>query len=192
MYSTPSLQGKPINSLHMTEDGVPTFLPEATNYIKKFAKTVGVFRINGNKTFIEDMYHALNHKEVAIPPCCQVHDVSGFLKNWLMTIPEPILVPDVFNLYFIESDESTIRNVLKNLPPLNRKILAYIFSAINEVFINASVNQMSMANISTCFQTCLTQDSPRFLTHVPFPKIFHPCVKMLNETGTDFIIPEFA
>ncbi|EAX95633.1 RhoGAP domain containing protein [Trichomonas vaginalis G3] len=190
MYATPSLQGKPLQSLHLTEDGVPAFVPECTSFIKKFAKTVGVFRINGNKYYIEELYHVLNHKEVAIPPCCQVHDVSGFLKNWLMNIPEPILIPEVFNQYYVELREESIYDVIKNLPQINRKCLAYIFSAINEVFINAHVNQMSMANISTCFQTCLTQDSTRFHNHVPFPKIFQPCVKILNETGSDFDIPD--
>ena len=181
-----SLQGCPLQTLNLTDDGVPTFIPVITSFIKQFPSTVGVFRVNGNKSYIDDFYILFNHKQCAVPPCCMVHDVAGFLKNWLMTLPEPILIPSVFNEYFEEDVEPTVDQVLIHLPDINRKILAYLFSCINVIYQNANQNQMNMANISTCFQTCLTQDSTLFKTHVPFRFFFLRAVTLLNETETDF------
>ena len=181
-----TLRGCPLQSLYLTEDGVPTFIPVVCNYIKQFSNTEGVFRVNGNKSYIEDLYLVFNHALCAVPPCCNVHDISGFLKNWLMTLPEPILIPSIFNDYFKEDDEHSVDLVLKNLPDINRKVFAYLFSCINEVYQNAARNHMNMANISTCFQTCLTQDSTQFKTHVPFRFFFLRGAHLLNETSTDF------
>ena len=181
-----SLHGCPLASLYKTEDGVPTFIPSLCSYIKHFSSTVGIFRVNGNKSIIDDLYVLLNHKHCAVPPCCQVHDVAGFIKNWLMTLPEPILLPTAFNKYFQEDNEKSVDEVLKHLPDINRKVLAYIFDCIDSIYQNASKNQMNMANISTCFQTCLTQDSPDFKTHVPFRFFFIRATSCLNEEKNDF------
>ena len=181
-----SLQSQPIDSLYLTEDGVPTFIPVACEYICKLAKTQGVFRINGNKNSIQKLYQIFNHPQCAVPPCCLVHDIAGFIKNWLVTLTEPIIVPSVFNQYFNENDEKSADEVFIHLPDINRKCLAYILNAINEVYKNSNYNQMTMGNISTCFQMCLTKDSSEFRAHVPFKTFFLRAVQLLNDTKTDF------
>ena len=176
-----------IESLYLTNEGVPTFLPIVCNYIKKFKTTVGVFRVSGNHNMIDELILILNCPECAIPPCASVHDVAGFLKLWLINLPEPIITPQIFNEYFIQDDESSIIKILQNIKPINRKILALIFSTLLCILSNSNLNQMPISNLATCFQTSLTQDFLGLNYHFPFPFFLRTSLLYLNQEETEFI-----
>jgi len=181
-----SLIGCSLDSLHLDENLVPTFIPVVQEFISKFSSTVGVFRVSGNHKIISELHVLLNFKECSIPPCASVHDVAGFLKSWLKSLPEPLITPAVFNEFFIPDNEESVKEVISRLYITNRRVLAYVFRIIYDVYEKSSINQMTIPNISTCFQTSLTQESNGLEKHLPFKFFLLNSIQFLNPDGYDF------
>ncbi|KAH0795647.1 RhoGAP domain containing protein [Histomonas meleagridis] len=179
----------PIEQLLLNDDDLPVFIPVVCEYLMNFSHCVGIFRLCGNHTMVQDLGIIFNLPECAVPPCASVHDVSSFLKQWLRDLPVPLIPPNLLNDIYNPDDEGSIVTLLKNLPVTNRKCLASIFAVIQLVFDQAAVNQMGPANIATCFVGSFLQNSKGLTKHLPFMTFFNSAMMYLNDEGNDFILP---
>jgi hypothetical protein len=137
----------------------------------------GLFRIGGNKESIDRLrahwdrcFQAddLAALQTALPSPTvgspEVHDVSGLLKLFYRSLPEP-LVP--FKLYadFIKIGQQVLaastppervaadlRALVQKISPLeSQHALAHLCAFLSRVAANASVNKMVAANLSVCW-----------------------------------------
>lgn len=184
-----SLIGKPISHLFLDENNVPTFIPPCCNFIKLLYKSQGIFRVPGDQKMVDELTAILNYPETAIPPSASVHDVASFLKLWMISLPEPLIVPSVFNKYFgSDNDPASVLNVLWHLPEPNRKIFAYLVSMLKVVIDNSSFNQMTISNLALCFGNSLTQSTNGLARALPFTFFFNTSCSLLNESQSDFLV----
>lgn len=187
--SVPTLFKVPITDL-LKNNNLPVFIPIVTDFLMSFSGVVGIFRLCGNYTMVQDLGIIFNLPECAVPPCASVHDVASFIKQWLRDLPEPLIPPDLINNVFNPQDPLTAISLLRQLPEINRKCLASLFAVLSLVLAQKSKNQMGPANIATCFVGSLTQDSKGLTKHFAFTLFFDTCVPYLNEDGNDFIFPQ--
>jgi hypothetical protein len=130
----------------------------------------------------------LNFPRVSIPPSGGIHDIAAFLKLWVRSLPVPLLTPAVANSYFVPGNPESVLQILRNLPQLNRKCLALIFSAIRIVLSHSAVNQMSPANLTICFTMSLLQNNKDLKMTFKFSEFLAKSFDVLNATGDDFVI----
>eukprot|EP01094_Clydonella_sp_ATCC50884_P019643 TRINITY_DN3895_c0_g4_i1.p1 TRINITY_DN3895_c0_g4~~TRINITY_DN3895_c0_g4_i1.p1 ORF type:complete len:664 (-),score=127.24 TRINITY_DN3895_c0_g4_i1:9-1763(-) len=86
------------------------------------------------------------------------HNVSGLLKLFLDSLPEPLLTFDLREKFLAISDLGTdmmklteIRKLVKELPQRNFVVLREVMGLLQNVAENASVNRMSADNLGIIF-----------------------------------------
>jgi hypothetical protein len=183
-----SVFGQPLESLSLNKNGIPGFLPRACQICQEFATTVGIFRLCGDHSFVQELGVILNFPSASIPPSGGVHDVTGFLKLWLRSLPEPLLTPSIANQYFEPGNPESALEILRHLAPLNRQCLAVLFSTLNTVLQHSAVNQMSLANMAICFTTSLLQNNKDLSSSFKFSEFFSKAREIVNSQGDDFIL----
>ena len=179
----------PVEFLALNEEKVPLFLPIVCNFLKANSKTVGIFRVSGNKVKVMKLNEMLAQHVPIFPQDTAVADAASFLKLWLSTLPVPLIEPEVFNKYYISHNIGSIYSVVDHLPESKRKSLALIFSVLNKVLEDSSQNHMNMKNLSTCFVTALTQSNKKLKKSFPFQFFFDNLKAIMNEDQTDFVTP---
>jgi hypothetical protein len=184
----PTLLGVPIENLHLNSDGVPVFLPVICSYVVRERQAVGVFRLCGDHSFVQELGVCLNFPNVSVPPSGSIHDVASFLKLWLRSLPEPLLTPAVVNEYFVPEDPSSVDALLRNLNPINRKSLAMVLATMQIVVDMSHLNQMTFLNLIICFNTSLLQNNKNLTPNFKFTQFFTRCIELMNPDGTDFIL----
>ena len=177
----PSLYGMQLNDLVLDEKyNVPTFLPIVCDYIKRFAATEGVFRKCGRKTLVNMLGILFNWREVAVPPCANVLDIAGFLKEWLRALPDPLVDRAVLKERYNPDVEESVVDFLRGLPMLNRKCLAFVFSTLIEFRKFVNQNRMEDPSIGICLGSCFTRET------FPLIEILLRSERYLNSEGSDF------
>lgn len=184
------IYGKRIDQLHMTEDGVPVFVPVVARFIRDFAVNVGVFRRCGDHTLIQDMGVLFSHKKVSMPPFATVYDACSFLKQWMKLLPEPLITPSVFNAHFNPQNPDSVRIVLQNLAEPNRKTYAHICLVLRDILYHKDANQMDFKNISFCFFGTFTQNSKNLSQPFPCHFFYMNSMLLMNEEKLDFDLDE--
>jgi hypothetical protein len=183
-----TLLGIPIGDLHLNNDGVPTFLPVVCDFIVQERRSVGIFRLCGDHSFVQKLSVCLNSPSATIPSTASVHDIASFLKLWLRSLPQPLLTPTVVNKYFVPGDPTSVDSVLRNLNPINRKSLALVFSTMQIVMDMSQINQMTFLNMVVCVNRSLFQNNKNLTPDFKFTQFFARCIELMNADGTDFIL----
>ena len=183
-----SVYGIPLKSMDLVE-GVPAFLPVCCDFIKDNAKTVGIFRINGQHTVVDDLgVFFFDHHE-KIPDNVSVHDIASFLKRWVRELPEPILKPSVVNQYFKPNDTASVSLILNTLEIPNRRCLAHIFDMLQCVIENTESNKMTIEALNICFNISLFQLMNNGVPlKINFDNFLNIAVRFLNNDSTDFVL----
>jgi hypothetical protein len=115
------------------------------------------------------------------------HDVASFLKQWLRDLPEPIIPPAIINAHYNPQNPSCIASMLTAVPAQNRKILAQIIAVVGRVAQFEALNQMTPANITTCFASSFTQSAKGLSIPFDFFVFVQGAHQSLNQDGTDFV-----
>lgn len=168
------------------EDDTPIFLPLIADFIKKHAKTKGVFRIPGNEKTVMDLNEQLAQHTPRISSQATVYDVISFLKLWLKSLPTPLIPPDVFNKYMSPNDPTYPITVIKHLNPIARHCFAIIISIIHAVVQESQTNQMPFGSLSICFLTSLTQNNSGLKAWFPLKVFYDSLLPFVNEDLNDF------
>ncbi|KAH0786952.1 RhoGAP domain containing protein [Histomonas meleagridis] len=182
--------GMDIHLLPVNDNGCPIFLPIVIDEIIKNANVQGLFRICGSHRVVQEIGHAaLDPVKFVPPPDCHIHEYTSFLKQWLRSLPEPILTTEVVNTYYRKDDPKSVSETLMLLDPLNRRCIALIFKALKAILSKSSVNMMTFQNLDICFNLSFLQtDSPyQYKDDFDFEFFYSTLIKKLNKDGTDFI-----
>jgi hypothetical protein len=117
-----------------------------------------------------------------------VHDLTGFLKQWLRDLPDPLVSPDILNEMYEAGDNARVVDVLANIPPINRKCLAVISDLVMTIIGKESKNQMGVGNMTTCFAGSLCQNQKGLVKSVAILPFLEECHRRLNAFKMDFIL----
>lgn len=179
----------PLDRLNLNEEQVPTFIPVICEYLKTNCLSEGIFRIPGDHAKLALIDEYLACSTPTLPPKCTTQDIASFIKLWLRELPIPIIIPNIFNQYFISQDVKSVYSVIDHLSMPYRRTLAYIFSMLKSINDNSDVNHMNMNNLCTCFVTALTQNLKDIIKPFPFSLFYNTLIQSFNCTETDFITP---
>lgn len=180
-----------LDDLPLTPDKtVPSFIPVVRDFINKRSANEGIFRKCGNFNLIQELGVVFAAPSCAVPPSSTVFEVAGFLKQWLNSLPEPLITPSVVSAYLLPNttDPKSAVETLKHLNPLNRRTVAYIFSIMKAILNDSDKNKMHFGNVQSCFITSLTQNQKGRYTPYPFPLLYRVGTQLLNDAETDFIL----
>jgi len=185
-YEFESVFEKTIDSLVILKAGVPAFVPAVCKYIKMNSESKGIFRIPGNATLVNQLGQFLSLPNCSIPPSACVNDAVSFLKKWLNSLPVPLVNPVIIMKHNVAENPNFAVDIVKDIPGINRRTLAYIISVLKSVLENAQRNEMNMSNLSICFHNSLFQSNKGLSTGINFAAFVNSLIPLLNETETDF------
>jgi len=149
---------------------VPTFFEDILNLIEEKIHEEGIFRKNGNQSFISFLAEQIDkyEKQSEILPIidrADVHDLSGLLKLYLKSLNEP-LIPLTFFQPFDEAlripDQTKrslrIRCLLYALPYPNYGMLDKLIKCLQKVLEHTNENKMTMSAIATCISAVIIKN----------------------------------
>jgi hypothetical protein len=114
--------------------------------------------------------------------------VASFLKQWLRQLESPIIPPDVVNRVYRAHDQEAVKQLLREVPELNRKALALIVGVLACVIENREVNRMNEAALTTCISSSFTQSQKGLTVEFVFIDFVEKATTFLNETKDEFVL----
>ena len=175
-----------IEYLPLGKDGIPAFLPPIVSFIKQNINTVGIFRKNGQRPDILKLNEAISQHVPYIPAGTTVHDAAGFLKLWLIDLPNPLISPSIISTYCSPDILTSTVDILTHLSAVTRKCVAMIFGLIQDVIKHSDQNQMTYANLAPCFFYSFTKKYENYPEDFQFKSFFQQACSLLNQDETDF------
>lgn len=141
----------------------------------------GIFRKSGGMISVQkyrDMYD--NGEDPNLNECMDPHTVSGLLKLFLRSMPEPLITYDLYGMDRADSvfdssnleidgfreaaeagnpNESALRmkSLVNSLPWYNKLLLDYLIDFVGRVAQHSEKNFMSIQNLATVFGPNLLQ-----------------------------------
>ena len=122
---------------------------------KDATKLEGIFRIAGETKYLVQMKALYDRWEECKPTVnldrFDSFDIASLLKQWFRELPEPIMTFHIYDKYMSNDDEIDYNQLLEELPPLNRKIILYVFAFCVELTKYSEQNKMTPANVAICW-----------------------------------------
>jgi len=140
--------------------------------ITKRSDVNGIFRQNGNHGTVK-VLRTVCDRGITLSNFGVVSDnfsTVAFLKNYLLSLPTPLIPWDVAQRVSILSmtpsgpvlpDAAKIQTVFSTLPPAHLATLRVILLALAAVIKKQDVNSMTPKNLSVCITPCLTFKTPK-------------------------------
>eukprot|EP00761_Pharyngomonas_kirbyi_P014756 gb/GECH01014786.1/.p1 GENE.gb/GECH01014786.1/~~gb/GECH01014786.1/.p1 ORF type:complete len:809 (+),score=184.27 gb/GECH01014786.1/:1-2427(+) len=141
-----------------TTSGVPYVLEQCLAFLdqEEILEELGLFRLSGSKKAIE-RYRRLfdSGMDVHFPPSTDPHVVTGLVKLYLKTLPEPLCTERLYDV-FIEAGTadgeperiSRVTEAVKQLPVVNYQVLRYLAAFCYRLVRHAAVNKMPASNVA--------------------------------------------
>jgi len=140
---------------------IPYFVLDAIKYLKETGSIdiVGIFRISGNVTFINEVKQLLDEgKRIDLSSFNfnGPHVVTGLLKMYFRQLPDPIVTHRYFE-QFVQAANivpehkavEKIKLLLPQLPQCHRYCLDFIINFCSLVTTRSDINKMTSKNISS-------------------------------------------
>mmetsp|Transcript_2924 Transcript_2924/g.10254 ORF Transcript_2924/g.10254 Transcript_2924/m.10254 type:complete len:458 (+) Transcript_2924:40-1413(+) len=160
------LIGTPMSKLtkFLDDDNVPLFISLSLARLRALEATsvTGIFRISGSRPAIVALETDLecspiDEWEGIIGKVEERHTLSGLVQDFLLKLPEPILLFKNFDV-FVKIDEPSykvsledIKAVVDDLPPANKATFGAIMKMAHEVQLRQKINSMDAQNLAICF-----------------------------------------
>eukprot|EP01117_Protostelium_nocturnum_P004629 TRINITY_DN1680_c0_g1_i1.p1 TRINITY_DN1680_c0_g1~~TRINITY_DN1680_c0_g1_i1.p1 ORF type:complete len:441 (-),score=147.79 TRINITY_DN1680_c0_g1_i1:65-1387(-) len=149
-----------------TEYKIPSFIVKSLSLIEeKGLKEQGIFRVSGSTLDTNEMKDKIDKGEEPEWAKYDVQSVSSLLKLFFRTLPDPLLTSDLYDVFAKSLEGSDklgkMREVIGQLPEINRVLLGRLLSLLRKVSAHADVNLMSPSNLGIVFgPTLLWQKNP--------------------------------
>jgi len=134
----------------------------------KGRETMGVFRLSGLLSSIEDMKHEFDAGKYRMPDT--VHDASSLFKFFLRSLPDSLVPMACYDAAI--SEPPTSHDVFNNLPEPNKTVAGFVLRYVRDYFMQPdiiAVTQMGIENLITVFVPCFLRsqstDLMDFLKH---------------------------
>lgn len=135
----------------------PIPIKDAIDHIRKHGlKEEGIFRIGGVKTEIAELRKSIDYGACpSYEAVSNIHNVTGLLKMFLRELPTPLLTYDLYDRWIAaaeiedeQSQKASIRQLIAELPPMNRNILAELIVLLYQCAQHHEVSFMDANNLS--------------------------------------------
>lgn len=147
------------------QDGteIPDIVSRCLEYLDRQSvlRTVGLFRLSGSAPVIKKLSDDIDSgKGVDFSLIADTHTVTGLLKLYFREMSEPLLTWALFGPLTVacavtdtcRSDRVRyVKQLLKQLPPLNFATLAALMKFLAKVARHAEYNKMPLHNVATVF-----------------------------------------
>ncbi|XP_031717473.1 T cell activation RhoGTPase activating protein b isoform X1 [Anarrhichthys ocellatus] len=163
--TTTQLFGQPLRKICPDECSLPKPVTEVLVLLRKRGpSTEGVFRKPCNNRNMKDIREQLNsglEVDMEVQP---VVLLVGLLKSFLKELPGSLLVSELYDKWMAALDtEDTqqraleIKNVVDDLPGLNKLLLQHLVCVLHHILKNADSNKMDAYNLAVCIAPTLLQ-----------------------------------
>ncbi|XP_046492740.1 rho GTPase-activating protein 20 isoform X3 [Neodiprion pinetum] len=150
----PSIFG--VNLSRLDENGLPK--PVLVMLQQLFAKgpfTQGIFRKSANVRIVRELRDQI--ESTGDPSCLEdapVIAVAALLKDFLRSLPDPLLTSHLFPLWMASLDTAnsvqTIKSILDRLPKANYTLLSHLICVLHHVARRSKHNLMCASNLGVC------------------------------------------
>ncbi|EGC38256.1 hypothetical protein DICPUDRAFT_15662, partial [Dictyostelium purpureum] len=160
---------------HLEVPYVLTVLAENITKLKGHV-TEGIFRVPGIISTIKAARIKIDQGDFDLSAIDDVRTSSALLKQWLRDIPTA-LVPDSLYQAAVDTPSNAV-NIVKNIPPINQKVLYYLinFLQIFTKFEFVAHSKMGVSNLSMVFAPtilrCPSVDPNVMLNNVNNERLF--------------------
>jgi hypothetical protein len=119
--------------------------------------TVGLFRIAGAASKVAAVREEVDSgKDIDFSAVPSPHIVCTIVKQWLKSLPEPLIVPSMFELFLnivkevIEGKQTGhLKQLVQQLPKDRAIVLDYICALCRRIAAKAEVNKMTLKNLAS-------------------------------------------
>ncbi|RLU19003.1 hypothetical protein DMN91_009361, partial [Ooceraea biroi] len=150
----PSLFG--VNLSRLDENGLPK--PVLVMLQQLFAKgpfTQGIFRKSANLRNVRELRDQIESTgDLSCLEDAPVVTVASLLKDFLRSLPDPLLTSHLFPLWMESLDTpnlvQTIKSILDKLPKANYTLLSHVICVLHHVARRSKRNLMCASNLGVC------------------------------------------
>ncbi|XP_072755151.1 uncharacterized protein [Anoplolepis gracilipes] len=150
----PSLFG--VNLSRLDENGLPK--PVLVMLQQLFAKgpfTQGIFRKSANVRIVRELRDQIESTgDVSCLEDAPIIAVAALLKEFLRSLPDPLLTSHLFPLWMESLDTTspvqTIKSILDRLPKANYTLLSHLICVLHHVARRSKRNLMCASNLGVC------------------------------------------
>nr|XP_019596669.1 PREDICTED: protein FAM13A isoform X2 [Rhinolophus sinicus] len=144
----------------LTENGIPAIVGSIVEYLTKHGLTQeGLFRVNGNMKVVEQLRLKFESGvPVELGKDGDVCSAASLLKLFLRELPESVITsalhPRFIQLFQDDrhdAQESSLRDLLKELPDTHYDLLKYLCQFLTKVAKHQVQNRMNVHNLATVF-----------------------------------------
>ncbi len=178
------------------QDGseIPEVVTKSIEYLDKqsILKIVGLFRLSGSAPVIKKLSEDIDAgKPVDFAQIADPHTVTGLLKLYFREMEEPLLTWDLYapltascavTANCVSDKVRYLKQVVEQLPPLNRAVLAVLMRFLAKVAAYAAFNKMPLHNVAVVFASNILRDrDASLLQTVEASPLVNNCVISLLE-----------
>jgi hypothetical protein len=164
------VSGIPLKDQQTTNYGVPIIVHKCIQFVEARGMDVeGIYRHSGQRAKIQKLTLEFNQdaKGVVIDAdVYNVHDVTGCLKQFFRSLPDPLLTHQLYESLIATSQMTDhenqlyqIQSLIDQLPPVNHATLKRVIGHLNRIKEQEEKNKMGLNNIVKIFgPTLMTVD----------------------------------
>jgi len=154
--------GPNIEDHQLSTSGVPRVLEKCITYVEQYGLEVkGIYRLSGQHSKTTSLLEKFNKnaRETSVADV-NVHDVTNALKRWFKSHHRCLMTSKLYSSWvdtaaLPEENKAekilSYKQLLSQLPELNRATLKLLLNHLNTVAKHGSVNEMSHRNLSIVF-----------------------------------------
>jgi len=118
----------------------------------------GLFRVPGTKLQIDACKELLNKGEYVFDPKTSAHVVTSLLKEWLISLSEPIVPVELYHrcLATVAKPRDSV-GIVDELPELNKRVLKFMVTWLQENILQPEIQRktrMDISSIAMAFGPC--------------------------------------
>lgn len=150
---------------------IPVYIADVISRIKKESGTSGIFRIAGPRSDIDTLIETANAgKPIDWGSISNVHTATGFFKEWLRELSEPLLTYELYSEWVSVAESSAdggnlsgYQTLLARLPKDNLQLLKEVIQLCTVVVAQEDVNLMGSKNVAIVLSPNLLWDRSKNL-----------------------------
>ncbi|ORX96985.1 RhoGAP-domain-containing protein, partial [Basidiobolus meristosporus CBS 931.73] len=148
---------------------MPVVIVKCAEYLREYAQgTKGIFRVNGSAKRVNEIQALFDsgpdYGQSLSFESYTVHDAANLLRRYLNSLPEPVIVHQLYYLFrkvyeeYQQDDEGLIRAFQASmvyLPRAHQALLIYILDLLAFFAEQADQTLMNTTNLASVFQPCI-------------------------------------